>query len=118
VGISTQTDGSLKFDSTKLAGAMASNFSDVTNLLNSSTGFLTRLNTWATSVQAGGGLIDSRTTALNDSIKGFNEKIASLEKRMTALEKQYTTTYSNLNLFLANMNSTSSYLTAQLSKST
>jgi flagellar hook-associated protein 2 len=118
VGVSTQTDGSLKFDSTKLASAMASNFGDVTNLLKSSTGFLTRLNTWATSVQATGGLIDSRTTALNDSIKGFNEKIASLEKRMTALEKQYTTTYSNLNLFLANMNSTSSYLTAQLSKST
>lgn len=117
VGISTQADSSLKFDSTKLASAMASGFGDVANLLNSSSGFLTRLNTWATSVQATGGLIDSRTTALNDSIKGFNNQITSLEKRMTALQKQYTTTYSNLNLFLANMNSMSSYLTSQFSKS-
>jgi flagellar hook-associated protein 2 len=115
VGISTQADSALKFDNTKLASAMATNFGDVTNLLNSSTGFLTRLNTWATSVQATGGLIDSRTTALNSSIKGFNEQVSRLEKRMTALQKQYTTTYTNLNLFLANMNSTSSYLSSQFS---
>lgn len=117
VGISTQADSSLKFDSSRLASAMASSFGDVANLLNSPSGFLTRLNAWATSVQATGGLIDSRTAALNDSIKGFNDQIASLEKRMTALEKQYKTTYSNLNTFLANMNSMSSYLTSQFSKS-
>jgi len=117
VGISTQTDGSLKFDSAKLGSAMASDFRDVTNLFSSASGFLTRLDSWSGSTLETGGLIDSRTTALNNSVKGFNDNIDALERRMTALQKQYTVTYSNLNLLLANMNSMSSYLTSQFSKS-
>lgn len=118
VGIATQVDGSLKFDSSKLASAMAANFGDVTNLLTSATGFLTRLDTWTTSVLQAGGLIDNRTKGLNSSIQGLNAQISNLERRMSILQKQYTTTYSNLNLFLARMNSTSSYLTSQFSRNT
>jgi flagellar hook-associated protein 2 len=39
-----------------------------------------------------------------------------LEVRMATLQKQYTITYSNLNVMLSNMNSTSAYLSQQLSK--
>jgi flagellar hook-associated protein 2 len=117
VGISSQADGTLKLDSSKLSSAMASDFSDVANLFSSTTGFATRLDAWATSVLQSGGLIDSRTKGLNQSIQAFNTQISSLERRMAVLQKQYTTTYSNLNMFLANMNSTSTYLTSQFSKS-
>ena len=118
VGISTQADGTLKLDSSKLSSALADNFSDVTNLLSSATGFATRLDEWATSVTKTGGLIDSRTQSLNTSIKGYNDQISKLEARMTVLQKQYTTTYSNLNMMLSNMNATSAYLTQQFSKTT
>jgi flagellar hook-associated protein 2 len=118
VGITTQADGSLKLDSSKLSSAMTSNFSDVTNLFTSATGFATRLDTWATSVVQTGGSIDLRTKSLNTSIKGYNDQITKLEVRMTALQKQYTTTYSNLNMLLANMNATSTYLTQQFSTKT
>jgi len=67
-------------------------------------------------VLAPGGLIDTRTQNLNTSIKGYNDQISRLEIRMTTLKKQYTTTYSNLNVMLSNMSSTSTYLTQQLSK--
>ncbi len=118
VGISTQADGTLKLDSSKLASAMANNFSDVSNLFSSATGFATRLDTWATSVVQTGGLIDSRTKSLNTSIKGYNDQISTLEARMTVLQKQYTTTYTNLNMLLSNMNSLSDYLTSQFSTKT
>lgn len=118
VGISTQVDSTLKFDSSKLGSAMASDFSDVTNLFSSATGFATRLDAWATSTLQTGGLIDSRTKGLNTSIKSYNDQISGLERRMAVLQKQYTTTYSNLNMFLANMNSTSTYLTSQFSQGT
>jgi flagellar hook-associated protein 2 len=118
IGITTQADGSLKLDSSKLNSAMANDFSDVANLFSSATGFATRLDAWATSVVQTGGLIDARTKSLDTSIKGYNDQISKLEIRMTILQKQYTNTYTNLNMLLSNMNSLSSYLTSQFSPKT
>lgn len=118
VGIAFQKDGSLQLDSAKLDSAMASNFSDVTNLFSSSTGYATRLQSWAKSTLAPGGLIDTRTQSLNGSIKSRNTEIDRLENRMVALQKKYTAEYTNLNLLLSNMNATSTYLAQQLSSST
>lgn len=117
VGFSTQADGTLKLDSSKLTTAMSNDFADVTNLFSSATGFATRLDTWATSVVQTGGLIDARTTSLNTSITEYNARISKLEVRMTFLQKQYTTTYSRLNSLLASMDNTSAYLTQQFSTS-
>lgn len=117
VGIGFQADGSLKLDSGKLNSALANDFSDVTNLFSSATGFVTRLDTWATSVAQAGGLISTRTDSLSTSVKGYNEQIAKLESRMVFLQKQYTTTYSNLNTLLNSMNKTGAYLAQQFSSS-
>jgi flagellar hook-associated protein 2 len=116
-GISIQADGSLKLDSSKLKSAMTSNFADVQNLFNSASGFVTRLNTWATSALQSGGLFDARVGTLNDSVKNYNDQIDKLEQRMKVLQQQYTTTYSNLNTFLGTMNALSTYLTSQFSTS-
>src|SRR3989338_8271451 len=116
VGVAFQADGTLKLDSSKLNSAMASNFSDVTNLFSSATGFATRLDAWATSaLSPGDGLIATRTDSLNTSIKDYNDQLSKLEARMAALQKRYTATYSNLNMLLISMNGTSSYLSQQLS---
>jgi flagellar hook-associated protein 2 len=113
VGIGVQTDGKLKLDSSKLNSAMASNFSDVTNLFSSTSGYITRLNSWADSVVQTNGLIDVRTQNINTSIKGYTDQINQLESRMTVLQKRYATQYSNLNQMLSNMNNTSAYLSQQ-----
>jgi len=118
VGISFQAGGTLKLDSSKLNSAMTNNFSDVTNLFSSASGFATRLEAWSSSVVQTGGLLSLRTDSLNTSIKEYNAQIGKLEARMKVLQKQYTTTYSNLNMLLSNMNSTSAYLTSQFSKGT
>ncbi|MBN8774300.1 MAG: flagellar hook protein [Thiobacillus sp. 63-78] len=115
VGIAFQKDGSLSLDSGKLNSAIAANFSDVSNLFSSPTGFTTRLAAWAKSTLDPGGLIDTRTQSLNNSVKTSNDEIDRLENRMAALQKRYTTEYTNLNLLLSRMNSTSTYLTQQLS---
>lgn len=118
VGISYQKDGTLKLDSSKLNSEINKNFSDVSNLFSSATGFLTRMDTWSSSVISVGGLISTRTENINTSIKNANDQISRLEYRMAALKKQYTTTYTNLNGFLNSMNNTSAYLTSQFSKGT
>lgn len=117
VGISIQRDGSLLLDSSKLNSAMSANFSDVTHLFSSSTGYATRLEAWAKSTLDAGGLIDTRTQSLNKSVKDQHEAIDKLENRMSALQKRLTLEYTNLNLLLSRMNSTSTYLTQQLASS-
>jgi flagellar hook-associated protein 2 len=118
VGISFQKDGSLLLDSSQLDNALSANYSDVTNLFSSSTGFATRLDAWASSVLQPGGVIDTRTQSLNLSVKNDNDEIDKLNNRMAALQKLYTAQYTNLNLLLSSMNTTSTYLTQQLSTST
>ncbi len=117
VGIATQADGTLVLDSSKLDSAIAANFSDVTNLFSSSTGFATRLEAWGKSALAAGGLIDTRTQSLGKYVDNYNLEVDRLENRMTALEKKYTTEYTNLNMLLSSMNTTSTYLTQQLASS-
>jgi flagellar hook-associated protein 2 len=117
VGISFQQNGSLLLDSSKLDGAIAANFSDVTHLFSSATGYATRLEAWAKSALAAGGLIDTRTQSLNKYVKDQNEAVDRLENRMSALQKKYTTEYTNLNLLLSSMNTTSTFLTQQLASS-
>lgn len=117
VGIAFQRDGSLQLDSSKLNSAIATDFSDVTNLFSSSTGFATRLEAWAKSTLSAGGLIDTRTKNLSQNVSGYHKEIDSLENRMSALQKKYTTEYTNLNLLLSSMNSTSTFLAQQLAPS-
>jgi len=113
IGIAIQKDGTLQVDSSKLSSALSTNFAAVSSLFSSTTGFTTRLNTWANSALDVGGLISTRTTNLTTSIKTFNDQIDHLNVRMAALQQQYTTTYSNLNMFLAQANSTTNYLNQQ-----
>ena len=114
IGISVQTDSSLKVDTTKLTSALSSNFSDVQNLLTGSTGFVTRLTSVTGTVLQTGGLIDTRVNTLNSQITNYNDQIDKLEARMKILQQQYTTTYTRLNTYLGTMNSISTFLTNQL----
>jgi flagellar hook-associated protein 2 len=114
VGISFQRDGSLQLDSSKLGNAISTSFIEVNNLFSSSTGYATRLENWAKSALAAGGLIDSRTQSLRKNVKDQNEAVDRLERRLSALEKKYTREYTNLNRLLSSMNSTSTFLTQQL----
>ena len=115
VGISLQKDGSLKVDSTMLETALSTNYSAVSDLFASASGFATRLNSWGRTTTQVGGTISLRQLDLAKSVSTMNDQISKLEVRMAALKKQYTTTYSNLNMFLAQSNSTTAYLTQQFS---
>jgi flagellar hook-associated protein 2 len=102
-------------DSTALNNAINNNFSGLSNLITSATGIGTRLNDWATSVLSpGDGLIATRTSSLNSSIKTYNTKIDQMTARLATVRQQYIIQYSNLNVLLGSMNNTSAYLSRQL----
>lgn len=114
IGIAFKNGGQLQFDSTAFNNALAADFEDVVNLVASPTGFATRLEDWARTSLSAGGVIESRTQSLRDFVKDRNAEVDRLEQRMSVLEKKYTQEYTNLNLLLSRMNSTSAFLTQQL----
>lgn len=116
-GLSFKADGTLQLDSAALSSAMGTNFNDVANLFNNATtGYATNFNSWATTALAVGGTIDTKTAGFNSSITDIATQVSKQEVRMAQLQKQYTTTYSNLNVLLSNMNTTSTYLSQQLAR--
>jgi flagellar hook-associated protein 2 len=116
VGVSTKADGTMQVDSGKLSSKMATNFGAVSSLFSSATGFATRFDTWSTAALAFDGTFANKTSNINKSITSISNELATLETRMTALEKLYRQQYSSLNVTLAGLNQTSTYLTQQLAK--
>lgn len=115
-GVTTKADGTLVFDSSVLSSAITTSFSDVAALFNSTTGFATRFNTWSTNALAVDGSFANRTTTINQNLTSIATQKESLETRMDSIEQMYRRQFTSLNMALASMNQTSTYLTQQLSK--
>lgn len=116
VGVSFKADGTMQLDSAKLSSAMSSNFNDVAALFNGTSGFATRFESWASGVTGAGGTFESQTNNWKNTVTQLTTQIDAMNVRMTSLEKMYRQQYSALNSVLANMSSTSSYLSQQLTK--
>lgn len=112
IGITLQPDGTLATDDTALTNALSSNSGTVAKLFNKTDGVAASLNTSLTSFLATGGIIDTRTTALNDDLKSISDQ----QTQLTSYTAQLTTTYNEqftaLNTLMSQMATQGSYLTA------
>jgi flagellar hook-associated protein 2 len=112
IGIALQPDGTLKTDEDALTDALTNNSGKVASLFNSTNGVAAQLNNRLTSFLQTGGLIDTRTTALNADLKS----IADQQTQLTAYTQQLTTSYNQqftaLNTLMSSMATQGSYLTA------
>lgn len=112
MGISFQTDGSLKVDSTKFDKAVSTNFSAVANAIGV---YGSAVKTATTQLLDTGGVVSARTDGLNSSVKSISKQIDALNSRLTAIEKNYRAQFTALDTSMASMSTTSSYLSQQLS---
>jgi flagellar hook-associated protein 2 len=112
IGITLQPDGTLSTDEDALTSALTNNSGTVASLFNSTDGVAAQLNTSLTAFLQTGGIIDTRTTALNDDLTS----IADQQTQLTTYTQQLTTNYNNqftaLNTLMSSMSTQSSYLTA------
>jgi flagellar hook-associated protein 2 len=79
-----------------------------------SQGYAFQLTTLADSFIGTDGLITSRSTGINSSIKAIAAQKQTFSDRLTDIEKRYRATYTALDVSLASMQSTQTYLTQQL----
>lgn len=79
-----------------------------------SQGYAYQLNTLAASFIGTDGMITSKTTGLNDSVKAIQKQKDAFNDRLTTIEKRYRAQFTALDSMLASAQTTQSYLTQQL----
>jgi flagellar hook-associated protein 2 len=120
IGITTQNDGSLKFDATKFDSAFSTNRNGVVSVLAQSStgtegeGFAGKVKTLVSSFLDTEGLLEARTTGLNANIKTIDDKKFRMEERLLMIEQRYRTQFGALDLSMSKMQSLSTYLGQQL----
>lgn len=114
LGISTQRNGTLAVDSTKLNKALDNNFDQVNSLFTGKDGLMARMDSKVSPYTDKGGVLDSRTKALQNTITTVDEQRESHAARISKLESRLFAQFNAMDMLVSNMNSTSSFLTAQL----
>lgn len=111
IGITTNSDGTLSVNNFKLATALTSGFSAVSEIFSGKKGVASTLNTQVTQLLAKNGPIDSRSQTLIKQDNDLTKKEQDLTKHMNDLTHSLTQQYSALNTLLSSLQTTSSYLT-------
>lgn len=111
IGVSLQSDGTLKLDSTKLSAATTADFTGVATLVSKiGSSFKDGLE----DLVGTSGNITAATDSANRMIKDLTKREAVFSERLTQIEARYRKQFSTLDSLVASMNKTSTYLTQQL----
>jgi flagellar hook-associated protein 2 len=113
VGITTNTNGTLTFNSTKFQTALSTAPGAVSALFSSTGGVAANLNTQITQALATGGSIDSRSKTLVKQSNALHQQTTDLDTQITSLTASLTQQYAALNTLLSSLQTTSAYLTQQ-----
>lgn len=113
LGITTSSDGTLSINSTKLDSVLTSNLDDVAQLFSSSDGIATKLDSIVNEYVKVNGLLDTKTAGLNATIEDINEDIVSLQASLESLETRLLAQFNAMDAIVAQLNTTSSFLTQQ-----
>ena len=117
LGISTQRDGKLAVDNTKMNKALDNNFEQVNAFFTGDKGIMARLENKVKPYTETGGVLDSRTKALQNTLSGrggVDEQREKLTERLTKLEARLFAQFNAMDALVGNLNATSTFLTAQL----
>lgn len=117
IGVSFQKDGTMAVDSGKLKTALASNLDGVAGLFSSASdstaGYGKQLSALVDKVTATGGALKVATDGMTASLKDLDEQYDEMQARVDAKVEYYRAQFTQLDLLVSKMNSTSSYLTQQ-----
>jgi flagellar hook-associated protein 2 len=115
IGVTTQKDGTLKVDATKLDSALANNFDGVARLFGTEgTGVAARLHSQISSRLADGAGIDLRNESLQAEQRALQKKADDINARMQIVQQTYLKQFTRLDTLLSSLSSTSAYLSQQI----
>lgn len=115
IGITTQKDGTLSVDETKLDAALASNFDGVSRLFgNAETGIAAKLHKQIGDRLADGAGIDTRNESLVSERRALEKKQTDINLRMSMVQQTYLKQFTRLDTLLSSLSATSAYLSQQI----
>jgi flagellar hook-associated protein 2 len=116
IGVSMQKDGTMAIDNKKLDAALKDNLRDVTQLFagdGTTGGFGRRLSDAVDRMNGETGPIGAVTAGIERSMKDVERRYEAMEVRVNATIERYRKQFTQLDLVVAQMNSTRNYLTQQ-----
>lgn len=116
VGISFNKDGTMALDDTKLTKALNNNLAGVTELFSSTTGsggIGKQVSDYVEDLTETGGTLKNAQDGITQTLKDLEDDYARVEDRVNATVERYKAQFTQLDLLVAQMNRTSSYLTQQ-----
>ena len=114
IGITTQRDGSIALDESKLNTALANNFDDVAELLAGEEGIVKRLDDKIDTFLRSDGAISSRTKTFQTQLDDIDEQRIRLDRRIASFEERIRAQYTNLDILVGQLQSTGDFVTQQL----
>jgi flagellar hook-associated protein 2 len=114
LGITRQTDGTLKVDGAKLDKALETDSTSVSKIFGGDNGVASRLSTDLEDMLKDGSALDLRTTTLNSDLEKVADDKEALDARMQVVQDRYTKQFTALDTLLQQLQTTSNYLSTQL----
>jgi flagellar hook-associated protein 2 len=114
LGITTQADGTLNLNESKLATALSDNPDGVTALFVGSGGIATRLTADVTARLASGSALLARSDGLIARQRDLSRQQTDIDARMDVIQARYLRQFSALDNLLSGLQTTSSFLTQQI----
>ncbi|MAB24510.1 MAG: hypothetical protein CMK78_09200 [Pseudomonadales bacterium] len=117
LGITTQRDGKLALDNTKMNKALDTNPAQVSAFFTGDQGIAARLEDKVKPYTEAGGTLDSRTKALQNTLSGrggVDEQREALTLRLGKLEARLFAQFNAMDALVSQLSSTGSFLDAQL----
>lgn len=117
LGVTTQKDGTLKIDDTKLSSALDSNFDKVADYFAGSNGLMTRLESNVNDYLKTGGVFEQRTNALQNTLTGpggVDEQRTALDARIEKVQARLVAQYTAMDRLVSQLQKTSESLSSQL----
>ncbi|PKM33663.1 MAG: flagellar cap protein FliD [Gammaproteobacteria bacterium HGW-Gammaproteobacteria-12] len=114
LGVSTNKDGTLSIDDTKLSSALEANYGDVKAFFTGDNGLISRLKSATESYTATGGLLATRTESLQGTMSQLTEQQEALDRRIDSLTISLYTKYNNMDTLVAQLTATSESILATL----
>lgn len=111
LGVSIQTDGTLKLDSTKLSAAITSDFANVATLV-ADVG--SRFKTTVSGLVSADGSVTARIDGINSTVKDIGKRREAITLSLQKIESNYRRQFNALDLQVANLQALSARLTQQL----
>lgn len=114
LGITTQKDGTLAIDNTKLDKGMANNFGELSGLFTGEEGLASRLDAKLKPYTETGGILEQRNKTMSETISKIDDQKEALTRRLASLQERLYKQFNAMDLLVGQLSNTSSSLLASL----